>query len=204
MLNEIEAVKSYLNGKYISPRAIDDYIYQISKYYKEQGKEKYEVRIIILNWLKENNLHFRDINNNIDNAYETKTKLKGDFKIYINKNDIECINNSADFNTVKKIALFLTIYSKINSDQDGWFKIRVSMLSEWAHSPFGKLNQRINQLCDYKFVEVPDHGGYEKYLRSKNGDKRMKMKICHEVINDGTYCIENNEDFENLFNRIFN
>ena len=97
MFNEVEAVKAYLGGKKIPTRALDDCIFQIAKFFKEQGATRIETKTIIKEWLKTYDLYFVDINNNIDNAYITKSKLIGDFKVYINQADIDAINFAADF-----------------------------------------------------------------------------------------------------------
>lgn len=203
MFNEIHMVETYLKGEKIPKRAIDDCIFQLSKYYKEHGLSKIETKIKILEWLDNNNLYFVDINNNIDNAYNTKSKLVENFSVRINKKDIDAINFAADFPTAKKVALFLLVYAKIHSDYDGNFKIRIATMSEWIGIKRENLYSRyISQLSEYGFIEV-DHGSYRKYLNRKKEEKRMCMKINHELKNEGEYIIEKNEDFNKLFKEIF-
>lgn len=204
MFNEVEAVKTYLDGRNIPIRALDDCVFQIAKFFKETGATRIDTKRIILEWLDRNNLYFVDINNNIDNAYITKSKLIGDFKVYINQKDIDAINFAADFKVSKKIALFLLIYAKLHADPDGNFKIRIATMAEWVGVKRENIYARhISPLAEYGFLEVPDHGSYKKYLNHKRDEKRMSMRICHKLVNDGEYFIENNEDFESLFERIF-
>lgn len=204
MFNEIEMVESYLNGENIPVRALDDCIFQISKYYKEKGINKIDAKKNILKWLEENNLYFIDINNNIDNAYNTKSKLIGKFKVFINKDDINAINFAADFPTSKKIALFLTIYAKLHADESGTFKIRIATFSQWIGVRRENLYSRyLSQLAEYGFIEIVDNNTYSKYLNKKHEEKRMSIKINHKLVNNGDFFIENNKDFIDVFNRIF-
>ena len=149
-------------------------------------------------------MYFVDINNNIDNAYITKSKLIGDFKVYINQADIDAINFAADFKVSKKIALFLLIYAKLHADYDGNFKIRIATMAEWVGVKRENIYARhIAPLVEYGFMEVADHSDYKRYLNQKRDEKRMSMRICHPLVNEGQFVIENNEDFERLFQQIF-
>lgn len=204
MFNEIEAVKDYLGGKKIPVRALDDCVFQIAKFMKEEGATRIDTKVVVKEWLTRCGLYFVDINNNIDNAFITKSKLIGDFKVYINQADIDAINFAADFKVSKKIALFLLIYAKLHADHDGNFKIRIATMAEWVGVKRENIYARhIAPLVEYGFIEIPDHNTYSKYLNKKRDEKRMSMRICHPLVNDGEYFIENNEDFESLFNRIF-
>lgn len=204
MFNEVEAVKAYLGGKKIPIRALDDCIFQIAKFFKEQGATRIETKTIIKEWLKTYDLYFVDINNNIDNAYITKSKLIGDFKVYINQADIDAINFAADFKVSKKIALFLLVYAKLHADYDGNFKIRIATMAEWVGVKRENIYARhIAPLVEYGFMEVADHSDYKRYLNQKRDEKRMSMRICHPLVNEGQFVIENNEDFERLFQQIF-
>lgn len=204
MFNEVEAVKSYLDGKRIPVRALDDCVFQISKVCKDKGMSKIETKKFILEWLDRNGLKFVDINNNIDNAYITKSRLSADFKVYINQQDIDAINFAADFSVSKKVALFLLIYAKIYADRDGKFKIRVATMAEWCGVKRENIYSRhIKPLREYGFLEILDDWSYVKYINAKRDDKRMLMRISHKLVNDGKYFIENNEDFESIFLKIF-
>lgn len=197
-------VKTYLSGDKIPVRALDDCVYQIAKYTKDSGMNEIETKKLILEWMKKNNLYFNDINNNIDNAFKTKSKLKSNFKIFINSEDIERINFAADFKTGKKVALFLLIYAKIHANQNGEFKIRISTMSEWIGIAKSNLyNRYISSLMRYGFISQVEQKSYSKYLNQKRDEKRSYFKINHPLKNEGEFFIEKNEDFEKLFNEIF-
>ena len=197
-------VKTYLSGDKIPVRALDDCVYQIAKYTKDSGMNEIETKKLILEWMKKNNLYFNDINNNIDNAFKTKSKLKSNFKIFINSEDIERINFAADFKTGKKVALFLLIYAKIHANQNGEFKIRISTMSEWIGIAKSNLYKRyISSLMRYGFISQVEQKSYSKYLNQKRDEKRSYFKINHPLKNEGEFFIEKNEDFEKLFNEIF-
>ena len=204
IFNEIKMVESYLEGNHIPKRALDDCVFQIAKFTKENGMNEIMTKRVILDWIEDNNLYFVDINNNIDNAYKTKSKLKGDFCVRINNEDIERINFAADFPTSKKVALFLLIYAKINGNENGEFKIRISTMSEWIGIDRANLYKRyINPLVTYGFMESTEQKSYSKYLTQKRDEKRSGFKINHKLVNDGDYFIESNEDFECLYEEIF-
>lgn len=197
-------VKTYLSGDKIPVRALDDCIYQIAKYTKDSGMNEIETKKLILEWMEKNNLYFNDINNNIDNAFKTKSKLKSNFKIFINSEDIDKINFAADFKTGKKVALFLLIYAKIHANQNGEFKIRISTMSEWIGIAKSNLyNRYISSLIRYGFISQVEQKSYSKYLNQKRDEKRSYFKINHPLKNEGEFFIEKNEDFEKLFNEIF-
>lgn len=197
-------VKTYLSGDKIPVRALDDCVYQIAKYTKDSGMNEIETKKLILEWMKKNNLYFNDINNNIDNAFKTKSKLKSNFKIFINSEDIDKINFAADFKTGKKVALFLLIYAKIHANQNGEFKIRISTMSEWIGIAKSNLyNRYISSLMRYGFISQVEQKSYSKYLNQKRDEKRSYFKINHPLKNEGEFFIEKNEDFEKLFNEIF-
>ena len=197
-------VKTYLSGDKISVRALDDCIYQIAKYTKHSGMNEIETKKLILEWMEKNNLYFNDINNNIDNAFKTKSKLKSNFKIFINSEDIDKINFAADFKTGKKVALFLLIYAKIHANQNGEFKIRIPTMSEWIGIAKSNLyNRYISSLIRYGFISQVEQKSYSKYLNQKRDEKRSYFKINHPLKNEGEFFIEKNEDFEKLFNEIF-
>lgn len=197
-------VETYLSGNKIPVRALDDCIYQIAKYTKDSGMNEIDTKKLILDWMSRNNLYFNDINNNIDNAFKTKSKLKSDFKIFINEDDIERINFAADFKTGKKVALFLLIYAKIHANQNGEFKIRVSTMSEWIGIAKSNLyNRYISSLIRYGFISQVEQKSYSKYLNQKRDEKRSYFKINHILKNEGKFFIEKNEDFEKLFEEIF-
>lgn len=197
-------VKTYLSGDKIPVRALDDCVYQIAKYTKDSGMNEIETKKLILEWIKKNNLYFNDINNNIDNAFKTKSKLKSNFKVFINSEDIDKINFAADFKTGKKVALFLLIYAKIHANQNGEFKIRISTMSEWIGIAKSNLyNRYISSLIRYGFISQVEQKSYSKYLNQKRDEKRSYFKINHPLKNEGEFFIEKNEDFEKLFNEIF-
>lgn len=197
-------VKTYLSGDKIPVRALDDCVYQIAKYTKDSGMNEIETKKLILEWIKKNNLYFNDINNNIDNAFKTKSKLKSNFKVFINREDIDKINFAADFKTGKKVALFLLIYAKIHANQNGEFKIRISTMSEWIGIAKSNLyNRYISSLIRYGFISQVEQKSYSKYLNQKRDEKRSYFKINHPLKNEGEFFIEKNEDFEKLFNEIF-
>lgn len=197
-------VKTYLSGDKIPVRALDDCVYQIAKYTKDSGMNEIETKKLILEWMEKNNLYFNDINNNIDNAFKTKSKLKSNFKIFINSEDIDKINFAADFKTGKKVALFLLIYAKIHANQNGEFKIRISTMSEWIGIAKSNLyNRYISSLIRYGFISQVEQKSYSKYLNQKRDEKRSYFKINHHLKNEGEFFIEKNEDFEKLFNEIF-
>lgn len=197
-------VETYLSGDKIPVRALDDCIYQIAKYTKDSGMNEIETKKLILEWMEKNNLYFNDINNNIDNAFKTKSKLKSNFKIFINSEDIDKINFAADFKTGKKVALFLLIYAKIHANQNGEFKIRISTMSEWIGIAKSNLyNRYISSLIRYGFISQVEQKSYSKYLNQKRDEKRSYFKINHPLKNEGEFFIEKNEDFEKLFNEIF-
>lgn len=203
MFNEISMVETYLRGEKIPKRALDDCIFQLSKYYKEKNFSKIETKVKIIEWLKDNGLYFVDINNNIDNAYGTKSKLIGNFSVRINQEDIDAINFAADFPTAKKVALFLLIYAKIHSDKEGNFKIRIATMAEWIGIRRENLYSRyISQLSEYGFINI-DNSSYKKYLNKSREEKRMSMKINHDIKNEGEFIIEKNEDFLKVFKEIF-
>lgn len=204
MFNEIEAVKTYLEGDKIPLGAIDDCVFQIAKFCKDKGMGKIETKTLVLDWIKRNNLRFIDINNNIDNAYMTKSRLSGDFKIYINQQDIDRINFAADFSVSKKIALFLLVYAKINADPTGRFSIRIATMAEWVGvSKSNIYNRHIKPLIEYGFMENMKDWSYVKYLKNKREEKYMELRIAHRLVNDGDFFIERNEDFDSLFAKIF-
>lgn len=204
IFNEVDMVKTYLSGDKIPVRALDDCVYQIAKYTKDSGMNEIETKKLILEWIKKNNLYFNDINNNIDNAFKTKSKLKSNFKVFINSEDIDKINFAADFKTGKKVALFLLIYAKIHANQNGEFKIRISTMSEWIGIAKSNLyNRYISSLIRYGFISQVEQKSYSKYLNQKRDEKRSYFKINHPLKNEGEFFIEKNEDFEKLFNEIF-
>ena len=204
MFNEEEMVRSYLSGKKIPKTALDDCVFFISKYYKQQGLNQIDVKKNILYWLKENNLYFKDINNNIDNAFLTKTKLVDNFDVKINQDDINRINFVADFENSKKVALFLLIYAKIHSKDNGVFKIRVATMAEWININKTNLYRRyFKPLITYGFIEGFEQKSYNKFLIQKREEKRMPFKMLHHITNNGEYSICRNEDFEELFKEIF-
>lgn len=204
LFNEVAMVESYFAGVNIPKRALDDCVFQIAKYCKDLGKNEIETKSIILDWLKRNNLYFTDINNNIDNAFKTKTHLIGDFCIYVNEEDIKRINFAADFKQSKKVALFMLIYAKLHADSSGEFRIRISTMAEWIGIDRSNLYRRhISQLITYGFIEQVEHKGYMKYLGQKREEKRSRFKMTYNIENIGEYCITKNEEFQDLFNRIF-
>lgn len=204
LFNEEQMVESYFRGENIPKRALDDCVFQIAKYCKERGKNEIETKTVILQWLSDNHLFFTDINNNIDNAFKTKTKLTGSFCVYINSTDIERINFAADFKQSKRVALFLLIYAKLHADANGEFKIRVSTMSEWIGIDRSNLYKRhISPLITYGFLEAVEQKSYNKYLNQKREEKRYRFRIPYKLVNEGEYCITRNDDFQMLFNRIF-
>lgn len=204
LFDEVKMVESYLNGENIPERALDDCVFQISKYLKERGFDQIETKKIILQWLKENDLFFVDINNNIDNAFKTKSKLVDGFHVEINSDDIERINFSADFLTSKKVALFLLVYAKVHANQEGEFRIRIATMSKWIGIDRANLYKRhINPLITYGFIENVEQKDFSKYTSQKREEKWCNLRIKHALVNHGDYIIEKNEDFENLFKRIF-
>lgn len=204
MFDEVKMVESYLNGEHIPNRALDDCVFQIAKYTKEKGLNEIETKKIVLQWLKDNDLYFVDINNNIDNAFKTKSKLVDGFHVEINQEDIDRINFSADFPTSKKVALFLLIYAKVHSNSDGEFRIRIATMAKWIGIDRTNLYKRyINPLITYGFMEQVEQKEYSKYLTQKRDEKRCIFKMPYKLVNEGKFIIEHNEDFENLFNQIF-
>lgn len=204
MFNEIEAVQSYLRGERIPLGAIDDCVFQIAKFCKDRDMGKIETKSLIIDWMKRNGINFTDLNNNIDNAYMTKSKLSGQFRVGINEEDINRINFAADFAITKKIALFLLVYAKIYADSDRKFNIRIATMAEWVGVAKTNIyNRHIKPLVEYGFMDNLKDWSYVKYLKNKREDKRMELKINHKLINDGDYFIERNEDFDELFHQIF-
>lgn len=204
MFDEVRMVESYLKGEHIPERALDDCVFQIAKYAKDHNLDQIETKRIVLQWLKDNNLYFVDINNNIDNAFKTKSKLVDGFHVEINDDDIDKINFSADFPTSKKVALFLLIYAKIHANKEGEFRIRVATMSKWIGIERANLYRRhIKTLVTYGFIEVVEQKEFTKYTSQKREDKWCNLRIKHNIVNEGKYVIERNEDFEELFNTIF-
>lgn len=204
LFNEVEMVEEYLNGNKIPIRALDDCVFQIAKYYKEKGYNKIETKKLILDWLEKYGLYFLDINNNIDNAFLTKSKLIGDFNVRINQQDIDAINFAADFNVSKRVALFLLVYSKLHADDSGKFKIRIATMAEWVGIKRENIYARhLSPLVEYGFMEINSNNTYKKYLSRKNDEKRMEIKICHNLVNNGDYLINTNGGFDKLFCDIF-
>lgn len=204
MFNEVEMVRSYLSGVNIPKRALDDCVFQISKYTKENGMNEIDTKKEILEWLRNNNLHFLDISNNIDNAFKTKAKLIGDFSVRINQTDIDKINFAADFQTSKRVALFILIYAKLHANDNGEFKIRVSTMSEWIGIDRANLYKRhITPLITYGFLENMEKSSYSKYLNQSRDEKRGSFRVPYRLENSGDFIIERNEDFQSLFDKIF-
>ena len=77
-------------------------------------------------------------------------------------------------------------------------------MAEWVGVKRENIYARhIAPLVEYGFMEVADHSDYKRYLNQKRDEKRMSMRICHPLVNEGQFVIENNEDFERLFHQIF-
>lgn len=202
LFNEFEEVREYLDGKKVTKYCLDEYVFKIARYLKEEGYTERNAKDFVSEWLNRFGYHFSNCNLTIMNAYAKRGKMKRDFCVRINDEDIEKIKYAADYKRSRKLALFLLIYAKIHADHDGNFRIRLPMVGEWLGIDRSHLYTRhLKELISFGFVEKTDAD--KDYAKNSTDGRFAHLRITYELSNTGEYVIEHNEDFDKLYNEIF-
>lgn len=202
MFNEFEEVQEYIAGKKVTRYCLDEYIFKIARYMKEEGKPAQYTKDFVAKWLDGLGYWFANYNLTIMNAYAKRGKMKRDFCVHINNEDIEKIKYAADYGRSRRLALFLLIYAKIHADHDGNFKIRLPMVSEWVGIDRSHLYARhLKELVCFGFVEKTDSD--KDYAKNTADGRFAHLRITYELSNTGDYVIERNEDFDKFYHEIF-
>ena len=206
MLNEIQEVKEYIDGKNITQKRLYRICYLLAKWYAQQGKNKMEIRQEIFAWGKKYDIYInQNVNNIIYTALNDKRRLRGDDKIYISRRDIDEINKRFDNKKVKLTALAILCYAKCFSNDKGEVKISLLALGHWLGIDDSYLSKKvIKEILDFDFM---------KKLESTNGDlffnwggniksKSPIFKLLVPVENNGDYCFNDN-DIAKVYNDLF-
>ena len=137
------------------------------------------------------------MNDIIVDTYSSKIQLP-EAMVSINESDIEAINNCVDKKQSKRVALWLTVYGKFQNLNS--YDIRIRQMAKWVGIDRNNLYCRqLKELADFDFIKI-NNFGYQKYLKN---EKLFLISIQHNLINEGTYKIEHNNEFDDLFHRIF-
>lgn len=207
MLNEVQEVQEYLDGKNITQKRLYRICYLLAKWFAQQGKNKMEIRQEIFSWGKKYDIFInQNVNNIIYTALNDKRRLRGGDKIHISQQDVEEINKRFDNKKVKLTALAILCYAKCFANERGEVKISLLALGNW-------LGIDDSYLCKKIIKEILDFGFMEK-LESSSGDlffnwggniksKSPVYKLSIPIGNKGEYSFNNNDIikvYEDLFN----
>ena len=199
MFNFIEEAETYLNGNNVDIYAMDYIIYVLSKYYKYKDYDMHQCRIKIKNWMNRYNYYLNGdyMNDIIVDTYSSKIQLPESI-VSINESDIEAINNCVDKKQSKRVALWLVVYGKFQNLNS--YDIRIRQMAKWVRIDKSHLYCRqLKELADFDFIKI-NNFGYQKYLKN---EKLFLISIQHNLINEGQYKIEHNNEFDGLFHQIF-
>ena len=199
MFNFIEEAESYLNGEYVDVCAMDYIIYILSKYHKIKNYDMHECRINIRNWMKKYGFYLNGdyMNDIIVDTYSSRIQLPEPI-VNINDDDICAINNCVDKKQSKRVALWLVVYGKFQNLNS--YDIRIKQMSKWIGIDKSHLYARqLKELADFDFIKI-NNFGYQKYLKN---EKLFLISIQHNLVNEGKYKIEHNDEFDGLFHQIF-
>ena len=202
MFNEFDEVQEYLAGRKVTKYCLDEYIFKIARYLKEEGKSAHYAKDFVANWLNKFGYKFANYNLTIMNAYDKRGKMKRNFCVRINNEDIKRIKYAADYTRSRRLALFLLVYAKIHADHDGNFRIRLPMVAEWLGIDRSHLYSRhLKELLSFGFIEKTDKD--KDYAKNTADGRFAHLRITYELSNTGDYVIERNEDFDKLYREIF-
>ena len=92
MFNEFDEVQEYLAGRKVTKYCLDEYIFKIARYLKEEGKSAHYAKDFVANWLNEFGYKFANYNLTIMNAYDKRGKMKRkcSFSVEILRNAPAC------------------------------------------------------------------------------------------------------------------
>lgn len=205
LVNEVYEVKEYLSGKPVSKRGMCRAVYQVARWYIQEGVSFLDVRNHIFDWLiRTGQPYDGDVNALISKAMEEKTPLR-DVPVYVNDTDIRRIWDLTDSKPLRKLALALLCYRKVYA-RKGVFFISLSALSDWCGLPRPHISHTyLPALIELGYVSrLSGHDGESWHRKKKQGATRMaqvQLRINVPVHNTGTYQLEKN-DFQALYQAI--
>lgn len=206
MLNEIQEVEQYIEGKNINKKCIYRICYMLSKWYAQQGLNKIEIREQIFAWGKEYNIFInQNVNSIIYQALSDKRRLRGGENIYINQNDIDAINRRFDNNKVKLTALAILCYAKAFANEKEEVKISNLALSNWLGIDDSYMSKKIiREIIDFDFMEKTECTGSALFF-NWNGNAKSKSpvyKLHIPINNSGEYSFSHN-DIKKVYSDLF-
>ena len=206
MLNEIQEVQEYLDGKNIEKKCLYRICYLLAKWFAQQGNNKIEIREHIFDWGKKYNIYInQNVNNIIYQALNDKRRLRGSDMVYINQQDINEINRRFDNKRVKLIALAILCYAKCFANEKGEVKISTVALAHWLKIDNSYLGKKaIREIIDFDYMHKIENSSSEKFF-NWNGDIKSKSpvyKLHIPVVNSGDYCFNDNDIYK-VYSELF-
>lgn len=208
LINEVCEVKNYLSGRPVSGRGTYRAVYQLARWYTQEGLSFQEIREYIIDWLRScGHTPQNDINAIIQKARKEKTPLKN-IDVYINRTDIQRIRDVSTSNPVKKLALALLCYAKVYADKYNRFSISITALSDWCGITRQHISTRyLPELIKTGYVSKDANNGngaswYDKKRQTGARHAPIQLRINVPVHNSGQFMLEEN-DFDALYQRTF-
>lgn len=204
MINEVIEVQQYLEGKKIVKKNLYRICYMLAKWYKEQGLSKLEIREEIFNWANSNQIYIKfNLNDMIQKAVDDKERLKDNFVIRINENDIYEINRRFDNPKTKYVALAILCYAKANANRDKEFELSSVALSSWLNMDSTFLKRKyIKELESFDYIQLVKKSHNTYSWDKNNSNKSCVYTLSVPIHNSGNFILEDN-NIEGLFRSIF-
>lgn len=206
MINEKERAEEILNGVPFKKEYFFSAYLILAKYFNSIGLNALEIREKIEEWEeKYGHKHYFDLNKMIMSVVSKNQKICSDFKVRINKADIDIIKKRFDNKNVQKIALALLCYAKYNKSKE--IMISLPSLAQFTNISYSTLKQKyINELVSFDYIKkIPpkkNKWGWDDD-NIQQDYKQMKLSILVDFVNQGEYVLDNN-DISSFFEKVFN
>lgn len=204
MINERAEVQQYLQGKNLHRDIEYRICLLLAKWFYEQGyKTEPEIRAQLKKWAIENNFYFDvSMKTVASRVIDEDMKLLGNDIVYINKSDIELIDNLFDTYYEKITALGILCYAKLYADDNGEFKLSKAAFNNWIKLNRKTTQKYIDELVKYKYIEkiepIKTRSWYQTVVTSTVG----KFRILVPFENNGEFELVDN-NIEDLYSKCF-
>lgn len=204
MINERAEVQQYLQGKNLHRDIEYRICLLLAKWFYEQGyKTEPEIRAQLKKWATENNFYFEVAMNPIaTRVIENDMRLLGDMNIYINKKDINTIDDLFDSYYEKITALGVLCYAKAYADENGKFKLSQRSFSHWIGINKKTVAKYLKTLEKLRYIEKVESGDIKSWYQTTVVVQLNTYKIIVPYENCGEFELKDN-NIELLYSESF-
>lgn len=210
MFNEKFEALRLLNNGIKKGESLNRAVIILTKYYKQEGKNKMEIRSKIIEWLKTYNLSIDFIlNNKIDYVFENGGQFIDNISIPITLVDMRMIHEKFFNKTVRLVAFAILCNSKMNRDNNGMFKCNLKSISLWSGISRRHVMNIMKEIEDCGFLTVIERDKTKAIFEDRNtgGYKRVSnaniYKLDFDSGNELIYNITNDSNIVYEFAKIY-